>query len=139
MSPILSTGCPAASQQALNPVTGQLLGPSTSAAIGTLVPGTGSPTNAIFQGGNGIVGTTYTYPGLTFAPRFGAAYDLLGDQSTILRGGAGIFYDTPFGNSVISIPGNPPPPRLVTARYALLQSLGTGGLTRQGPPGPNTH
>jgi hypothetical protein len=138
ISPIPATGCPTASQQALNPVTGQLLGPNTAVAIGTLVPGTGSPTNGLFQGGNGIVNTTYTYPGLTFAPRFGAAYDLLGDQSLILRGGAGIFYDRPFGNTVISMPGNPPASQLVTARYALLQSLGTGGLTTQGAPGLNT-
>ncbi len=138
VSPIPATGCPAASQQALNPVTGQLLGPNTTAAIGTLVPGTGSATNGIFVGGNGIVNTTYTFPALAFAPRFGAAYDLLGDQSMILRGGAGLFYDRPFGNSVISMPGNPPASRLVTARYSLLQSLGSGGLTTQGAPGLNT-
>src|SRR5262245_15805019 len=132
------TACPAASQQALNPVTGQLLGPNSSVAIGTLVPGTGSPTNGIFTGGEGLVDTTYTFPTLAFAPRFGAAYDLFGDQSTVLRGGAGIFYDRPFGYSVISMPGNPPASRLVTARYAQLQSLGSGGLTTQGPPGLNT-
>ena len=138
IAPIPATGCPAANQQALNPVTGQLLGPNSSVAIGTLVPGTGSPTNGVFKGGESIADTTYTFPALTFAPRFGAAYDLFGDQSTILRGGAGIFYDRPFGNSVIFMPGNPPSSRLVTARYAQLQSLGTAGLTTQGPPGLNT-
>jgi Carboxypeptidase regulatory-like domain len=138
ISPIPATGCPAANQQALNPVNGQLLGPNSSVAIGTLVPGSGSPTNGIFTAADGIANTTYTFPALTFAPRFGAAYDLLGDQSTILRGGAGIFYDRPFGNSVISMPGNPPASRLVTARYAQLQSLTTAGLTTQGPPGLNT-
>ena len=138
LSPIPATGCPAANQQALNPVTGQLLGPNSSVAIGTLVPGSGNPTNGIFTSADGIANTTYTFPALAFAPRFGAAYDLLGDQSTILRGGAGIFYDRPFGNSVISMPGNPPSSRLVTARYALLQNLGGAGLTTQGAPGLNT-
>jgi Carboxypeptidase regulatory-like domain len=138
ISPIPATGCPTASQQALNPVTGQLLTGNSSVAIGTLVPGTGSPTNGVFLGGDGIATEAYTFPNLTFAPRFGAAYDLLGDQSTILRGGAGIFYDRPFGNSVILMPGNPPSSRLVTARYAQLQSLGTGGLTTQGAPALNT-
>jgi len=139
ISPIPATGCPTANQQALNPVTGQLLGANSSVAIGTLVPGTGSPTNGIFTAADsGIANATYTFPALAFAPRFGAAYDLLGDQSTILRGGVGIFYDRPFGNSVISMPGNPPASRLVTARYAQLQTLGTGGLTTQGAPGLNT-
>ena len=36
------------------------------------------------------------------------AYDVMGDQKTVLRGGIGLFYDRPFGNSVISMPGNPP-------------------------------
>jgi len=138
ISPIPATGCPTANQQALNPVNGQLLGPNSSVAIGTLVPGTGSPVNGIYTAADDIVNTTYKFPALTFAPRFGAAYDLFGDQSTILRGGLGIFYDRPFGNSVISMPGNPPASRLVTARYAQLQSLGSAGLTTQGAPGLNT-
>ena len=36
------TACPAASLQALNPVTGQLLGPNSSLAIGTIVQGSGN-------------------------------------------------------------------------------------------------
>src|SRR5262249_43520706 len=58
LSPIPATGCPTANQQALNPVTGQLLGPNSSVAIGTLVPGTGSPTNGIFTAADGIANTT---------------------------------------------------------------------------------
>ena len=70
--------------------------------------GTGNATNGLFLGGQGIVDTTYTFPALAVAPRFGMAYDLTGNQTTILRGGIGLFYDRPFGNSVISMPGNPP-------------------------------
>src|SRR3954451_4224390 len=138
ISPVPATGCPTANQQALNPVTNQLLGPNSAVAIRTLVPGTGSAVNGIFTADDGIVQTTYKFPGLAFAPRFGGAYDLFGNQSTILRGGLGIFYDRPFGNSVISMPGNPPASRLVTARYAQLQTLGSAGLTTQGAPGLNT-
>src|SRR5204863_118665 len=36
------TACPAANIQALNPVTGQLLGPNSSLAIGTIVQGSGN-------------------------------------------------------------------------------------------------
>ena len=132
------TACPAASIQALNPVTNQLLGPNSSLAIGTIVQGSGNPTNGLFLGGQGIVDTTYTFPGLTIAPRFGMAYDLTGNQTTILRGGIGLFYDRPFGNSVISMPGNPPSSKSVTVRYGQLQNLGSGGLTTQGAPGLNT-
>jgi hypothetical protein len=132
------TACPAASIQALNPLTNQLLGPNSSLAIGTIVQGNGNATNGLFLGGQGIVDTTYTFPALALAPRFGMAYDLTGNQSTILRGGIGLFYDRPFGNSVISMPGNPPSSKLVTVRYGQLQSLGQGGLTTQGAPGLNT-
>ena len=132
------TACPAASVQALNPVTGQLLGANSSLAIGTLVAGTGSLTNGLYKGGDGIADTTYTFPSLALAPRFGMAFDVTGQQRIILRGGVGLYYDRPFGNSVISMSGNPPASRLVTVRYGQLQSLGQGGLTTQGPPGLNT-
>jgi hypothetical protein len=132
------TACPAASQQALNPLTGQLLGPNSTLAIGTIVQGSGDPTNGLFLGGQGIVDTTYTFPGLGLAPRFGLAYDLTGKQTMVLRGGVGLFYDRPNGNSVIFMPGNPPSAKNVTVRYGQLQSLGIGGLTTQGAPGLNT-
>ena len=45
---------------------------------------------------------------MVFGPRFGVAYDLTGNQSVVLRGGVGLFYDRPDGNTVFSIPGNPP-------------------------------
>ena len=132
------TACPAASQQALNPITGQLLGPNSTLAIGTLVPGSGNPTNGLFLGGQGITDTTYTFPGLAIAPRFGMAYDLSGKQNMVLRGGIGLFHDRPFGNSVIFMPGNPPSAKNVTVRYGQLQSLSAGGLTTQGAPALNT-
>ena len=71
-----------------NPVTGQLLGPNTSLAIGQLVPNTGDPINGIIVGGDGIAKGNYEWPTIGYAPRFGVAYDLTGDQRFILRGGA---------------------------------------------------
>ena len=64
------TACPSVSVQALNPVTGQLLGPNSSLAIGTIVQGTGSSTNGLFLGGDGIVDHLFRRP---FAPWFGMA------------------------------------------------------------------
>ena len=116
------------------PLTGQFLGPNSTLAFGTLVPGSGNPTNGLFAGGDGIVDTTYTFPALGVAPRFGMAFDVTGNQQVVLRGGAGLFFDRPFGNSVIFMAGNPPASTFVTARYWQLQNLGSGGLTTQGPP-----
>jgi hypothetical protein len=61
-----------------------------------------------------------------FGPRFGAAYDLSGDQSFILRGGVGLFYDRPDGNTVFSIPGNPPISTSQDLRNGTLSTLGQG-------------
>ena len=57
----------------------------------------------------------------------------------ILRGGVGLFYDRPFGNSVISMPGNPPSSKNVTVRYGQLQSLGAGRPDDAGRPGAEHH
>ena len=132
------TACPTANRQAMNPSNGQFLGPNSTSAFATLIPGTGSATNGLFLGGQGIVDTTYTFPALGVAPRFGMAYDLTGRQRVVLRGGGGLFYDRPFGNSVISMSGNPPASKLVTVRFTNLQSLGSGGLTTQAAPSLNT-
>ena len=69
-------------------------------------------------------------------PRFGAAYDLTGNQSLIFRGGGGLFYDRPDGNTVFSIPGNPPIATSQDLRNGQLQNVGTGGgLQTIGVPG----
>ncbi|MGH9657607.1 MAG: hypothetical protein ACRD96_03625, partial [Bryobacteraceae bacterium] len=76
---------------------------------------------------------TYTWPTLKFAPRVGAVYDLTGEQRIIIRGGAGLYFDRPSGNSIYPQVQNPPTIRNVTLRYADLQSL-SGGLSTEAPP-----
>ena len=56
--------CTGTNRQAMNPVTGQFLGPNSTLAIGTLVPNSGNPTNGLFLSGQGIAETTYTWPAL---------------------------------------------------------------------------
>ena len=125
--------CTGANRQARDPRTGALLGPNTAAAIGTLVPNSGNTTNGLFLSGNGIADTTYTWPKLKVAPRFGMAYDVTGSQNVILRGGGGLFFDRPAGNSIFTQVQNPPTIRNLTVRYTDLQSL-SSGLTTEAPP-----
>ncbi|PYR54765.1 MAG: hypothetical protein DMF91_26020, partial [Acidobacteria bacterium] len=114
--------CSGTNRQALNPVTGQLLGPNTSLAIGTLVPNSGNTTNGLFLSGQGIAKTTYTWPNLKLGPRFGVAYDVTGQQRIVVRGGGGLFFDRPSGNSIYPQVQNPPTIRNLTVRYGQLQT-----------------
>ncbi len=129
--------CAAASRQALNPANNQLLGAGSNVLIGGLVPGTGNTLNGLFLSGQGIAKTTYTWPGLALAPRFGMAYDLTGQQRTVLRGGVGLFFDRPSGNSIYSQVQNPPTYTSITVRNSQLQALASSNLAVSGAPALN--
>jgi hypothetical protein len=122
----------------MHPITGEFLGPNSTFGIGAVVPNSGSPTDGLFLGGREIVKTTYSFPSLGFAPRFGIAYDVRGRQRLVLRGGGGMFFDRPFGNTVISMAGNPPISKSVTVRNGALQGLDSGVLNTEGPPSLNS-
>ncbi len=126
--------CTGSNRQAKDPNTGQLLGPNSVLSIGTIVPGTGNPTNGLFLSGQGITKTTYNWPALALAPRFGAAYDLTGGQKMVWRGAVGLFFDRPDGNAIFPQVQNPPTYKNITVRYGTLQNLGSNGLTSEGPP-----
>src|SRR5436190_9391538 len=114
-------------RNAVNPLTGTVLvlpgSANSSAAIGTPVPSVGNPLNGIRQAGDGISKYGYTWPAMVVGPRFGVAYDMTGKQTLIFRGGGGIFYDRPDGNTVFSIPGNPPIATSVDLRTSFLQNV----------------
>jgi hypothetical protein len=77
--------------------------------IGRIVPGSGSITNGIGQGGqNGVPDRLIEDNGILFAPRFGMTYDLTGNQSFIFRAGGGMFYDRYEGNIAFDEIVNPP-------------------------------
>ena len=126
--------CSTSNRQAMNPLTGQLMGRGTSSLIGQAVPGTGSQTNGIKKQGEGIADTQFTYPFLEFAPRVGFAYLLKPDGSWILRGGFGLFYDRVEGNWTMSQSANPPTAESTTLYFSQLQTLGQGGAAAKGVP-----
>jgi hypothetical protein len=141
--------CTGNNRAAMNPITGQFLAQNVSSiAVNTLVPNTGNVVNGIFSTdpsqidpalAAGLVkgdysNKAYTWPTLALAPRVGFAYDLSGNQSFVIRGGGGMFYDRPEGNSVYGLISNPPFAKSVTVNYGDFRQLGSGGLSFAGAP-----
>ncbi len=84
--------CATQNRAAINPITGQIV---SQAYVGTVVPGSGDIANGQFTGGlpGKKSGWYYDMPALSWAPRFGIAWDVTGDQKTALRASGGIFYN----------------------------------------------
>ncbi len=130
--------CSGANRQAKDPRTGQLLGPNTAVAIGTLVPGSGNLINGLVPSGTDPVPSSTSYwPALRPAPRFGASYDVTGKQRIVVRGGAGLYFDRPSGNTIYSLIANPPNELSQTLYYSQFQTM--GGLTTQGAANLNVY
>jgi len=107
----------------IDPVTGEIV---AATYIGRIVPNTGKLTNGVLQAGKGIEQGLYRNRGVHFAPRFGFAYDVAGDQRLVVRGGAGVFYDRPQGNTVFDLVQNPPTTIQQTLFFGRMQEVGTG-------------
>lgn len=112
--------CSGNNRQAMNPLTGQLLGPGSAASIGAVVPNTGNAVNGLIPVGQGIDKYGVTSPKLGLAPRVGFAYDVTGRQTFVVRGGGGIFYSRGFGQFLVS---NPPATSDVTVQFGTLPAL----------------
>jgi carboxypeptidase family protein len=109
----------------IDPVTGQTV---DAIYIGRIVPGTGKltngvPTNSVFKAGDNISQGLYDNRGVQFGPRFGFAYDVFGDQKIVVRGGAGVFYDRPQGNTVFDLVQNPPTTIQTTLFFGQMQNV----------------
>ena len=125
-----ATVCSGNDRNAMDPRNRQILSAAgasnTQAAIGTPIPGTGTALNGIIKAGDGISKTNYEWPTLVFGPRFGFAYDASGNSDWVIRGGVGMFYDRPDGNTTFSTPGNPPAATAQDLRNGQLSTLGQG-------------
>jgi hypothetical protein len=124
--------CSGSNRQAMNPLTGQLMGAGTAGLIGARIPGTGSLTNGIQQQGQGISKYNFTYPFLEVGPRAGFAYLLQPNGNLVLRGGFGMFFDRVEGNFTMSQSANPPTAESTTLYYGFLQNVGQAGAVASG-------
>jgi hypothetical protein len=120
--------CSGNNRQAKDPRTGALLGVGSSGLIGSAIIGSGDMANGMVVAGNGISNAGYTWPAFAVAPRFGMAYDLRGDQKTVLRGSLGLYFDRPDGNVAFGTVGNPPTAGSLTQQWGTLQDLSNSRL-----------
>ena len=68
-----------------------------------------APPNILYPGDPGAPNKALVYPDYNnFAPRFGFAWDMLGDAKLVMRGGFGIFYDIEDGALNLQFGGQPP-------------------------------
>jgi hypothetical protein len=118
-----ATPCSGSQRVAVDPKTGQT---TEARFIGRLTPGS-NRFNGAFQAGQGIDDRLQGSNAFKVSPRFGFVYDLTGAGRTILRGGAGIFFDRPQGNTVFDMGGNAPGVLNSTVQWGLLQNLTAGG------------
>jgi hypothetical protein len=124
--------CSGANRRGMDPALMASQAPSTANTvverfIGRLVPGS-DRFNGSAQAGQGTTETLQDGNAFRISPRFGFTYDISGNQSTIVRGGFGIFYDRPQGNQVFDMIANAPGVLVSTLQWGQLQSLtATGG------------
>lgn len=69
----------------------------------------GAPPDILYPGDPGTPNNALVYPDFrNFAPRFGFAWDMLGNSRLVMRGGFGIFYDIEDGALNLQFGGEPP-------------------------------
>jgi hypothetical protein len=119
---------------AIDPTTGQTY---PAALIGSLVNTGKGFVNGLYANGMGLAGKSYPDAlidgqGINFAPRLGIAYQVM--PKTVLRAGAGIFYDRLQGNPVFDMLPNPPStaiPQFYYGNLATIPSAASGAFFPQ--------
>jgi hypothetical protein len=125
--------------------------PQIVRSSGAIVPNSGDPYNGLVLGGDsfpdsakgrvpvaGDPAVTALFHGLpkgtadtywaTWAPRLGFAWDTTGRQSTVVRGGFGVFYERIEGNFIFSAVNNPPFIQQSTVYNGNVENPGGGAL-----------
>ncbi len=121
--PACTTGtlCPSGAKRvSKDPVTGQML---PQALIGALSNSAGTAYQAMTL----YKGAYYNNPPMGVSPRFGFAWDVLGNGKLAVRGGFDILYDAQTGSvdDVLSLTDVPPATMIQTLNYTTLASMKT--------------
>jgi hypothetical protein len=92
--------------------------------IGLEIPGSGNPYDGICQADKSGCNKYLTKDRKEqWGPRFGFAWDLLGDSKVVLRTGGGIYYDRVQGNLVFNNVNNPPESVQPTLYYGFASQI----------------
>lgn len=105
---------------ALNPATGQMY---SQGLIGTFAPGMGNPSEGMVTEGRGAPPGCFTLPAISYAPRFGFAWDPFRRSRTRVKGGGGVYFDRIQGNPTMNLMANPPTIYSPTVYYGAISDL----------------